>query len=184
MSKIGSGFRARRVALLAAAALVAGIATGAQAQELVQTFKDPAFGGNPFNGDYLLAIANTGRPAAPTTPAPVTTTADLLAAQIQSQLTSSLSSTILSAIQNAKVGQSGSFTIGNDQISYARAANGTTVTFKNTTTGVVNTILIPPPGSTGTASTASTAVTAFGSAISAEQALAATGAGTLGQPPL
>jgi curli production assembly/transport component CsgF len=152
----------------------------ALAQDIVQTFRDPAFGGNPFNGDYLLAIANLSRPKEPTDPVTTPTEEELLASQIKSQLTSSLSLTVISAIQNAKVGQSGTFTFGDQQITYSKSVSGTNVIFKNTKTGETSEIFVPAPGSTGTP-----AASARASTVSAEQALAAGGSSVaLSLPPL
>lgn len=128
------GFRNLLIFALASAG------AGASAQEMVQTFKDPSFGGNPFYSDHLLTIAGYHRPSPPTV---VTSPEDLLASQLRAQLTSTLSTNILTTITTAKAGDSGNFTVGSQQISFTKTATETTVTFTNTKTGEVSTIVIP-----------------------------------------
>ena len=141
----------RMVIGTAAAALAMG-STGAQAQDLVHHFLDPSFGGNPFYSDHLLAIAAIDRPAQPTTPTTTPTQEELLAQQLRAQLLSQLSGNILDQIQNAAVGDTGDFTFGNQQVSFTRTAAQTTVTFTNTTTGEVNTLVIPASNASASAS--------------------------------
>jgi curli production assembly/transport component CsgF len=166
--------RGLRAALLGSVALAAPQAAGAQ--EMVHSFTNPSFGGNPFYSDHLLSIANLHRPAAPSEPSP--TPEDLLAAQIRSQLTSSLSFDIVRTIQNAQPGQSGEFVVGNQVISFTRTETATRVLFTDTRTGEVSEIVIPVNAP---------ARSPFGAAAasaSAEQVLGAAGAAPLvGNPP-
>lgn len=135
--------------MLAATALF--VAAPASAQQIVHRFQNPSFGGNPFNAEHLLAIANLDRPAAPKEPTtPPLTEQQLIVQQIQSRLLSSLSSNLVSTIQNAKPGQSGEFTLGDQIIRYTKSATETRVTFINTTTGEETEIVIPS-GTTGSA---------------------------------
>lgn len=180
---------AKRVFVTAATACSLGMTpvTGVAAQELVHTFRDPAFGGNPFNGDYLLAIANLSRPKEPEEPADLPTDDELLASQIRAQLSSTLSLTVINAIRTAKVGQSGSFDVGDQTISYTRTVQGTRVTFTNTKTGESSEIFLPDPAFTGASSAMSLASAGAAPARSAEQELAASvtkSRDLLGPPPL
>ena len=120
--------------------LAVGASAPAAAQEIVFTFQNPSFGGNPFYSEHLLAIAGFDRPSQPTE---VTSPEDLLAAQLRAQLSSTLSANILTTIQTAKPGDMGSFTVGNQQIDYSRTATETTVVFTNTRTGETSTLVIP-----------------------------------------
>jgi curli production assembly/transport component CsgF len=152
-------------AIMVPAALVGGAST-ASAQELVHTFINPSFGGNPFYSDHLRGIAEIHRPDEPEEPdSPTPTPEELLVSQLQAQLRATLSSNILRAIQTAQVGQSGEFLVGNSRINYTRTTLGTRVTFTNLETGDVREIFVPS-GSTGVASA---------SASSAEAALGAPG---------
>jgi curli production assembly/transport component CsgF len=139
---------------------------------MVHTFRDPSFGGNPFNSEHLLAIAGFDRPAQST---PTTSPEDLLASQLRAQLTSSLSSSILTTIQTAKPGDTGSFTVGSQVISFARTATETTVTFTNTRTGEVSTLVIPV--------SKTTTPSPFGASPSGESALIGVSQ-SASQPPL
>jgi curli production assembly/transport component CsgF len=163
-----------RAAAAAGGIAIASLAPGAaQAQDLVHQFNNPSFGGNPFNSEHLRAIAELDRPKAPTDDAGTPSAEELLASQIRSQLTSSLSLTILSTIQNAQPGQSGNFTLGDQRISYVRTATETRVTFFNTRTGVTSELIIPVnPAGSGSAPGMTSAA-----AGSAEQLLG--GAGSL-----
>lgn len=158
-----------------AAAFVVGVlaltSTATSAQDLVHRFIDPSFGGNPFNSDHLLAIATIDRPAAPTTPSTTQTQEELIAQQLRAQLLSQLSGNILDQIQNAAVGATGNFEFGNQQVSYARTATGTTVTFTNTTTGAVNTVVLPAAGAASSASSSATAALAGRVAVASSESL-------------
>ena len=149
-----------RLAIGTALAALAMGSTSAQAQDLVHHFLDPSFGGNPFYSDHLLAIAAIDRPAQQTTPTPTPTQEELLAQQLRAQLLSQLSGNILDQIQNAAVGDTGDFTFGNQQVSFTRTAAQTTVTFTNTTTGEVNTLVIPAANASASASVSADTATA------------------------
>ena len=153
---------------------IIGGASAAFAQEIVHTFNNPSFGGNPFYSEHLLAIAGIDRPEAPEEPTePAPTAEELLVAQLRASLTSSLSSNILQTIQTARPGDTGTFVVGAQRISYVRTATETRVTFTNTTTGETSELVIPVRGApTSTASAASS--------MSAEQALGANGATPVG----
>lgn len=149
----------RRTAVLAIAMVAASSAVPAQAQDLVHRFIDPSFGGNPFYSDHLLAIANIDRPKEKTTATPTPTDEELLAEQLRARLLSQLQGNILDSIQNAKVGDSGTFNFGNQTVSYTRTGTETRITFTNTTTGETNTVVIPAsttpvPGTTGAVTSA------------------------------
>ena len=169
-------------AAMSALALIAlvGAPSAAQAQELVHRFINPSFGGNPFYSEHLLGIANIHRPDEPEEPAtPLPTEEEALANQIRSSLNSQVQSQILERIRNAQPGQSGNFTLGDQQISFVRTATETRVTFLNTKTGESRVIVVPVPGAnTGTLGVAS--ATAAGR--SPEQALGALG--TVANGPL
>ena len=144
---------AARGAIAAASLIVLAAApSAAQAQELVHRFINPSFGGNPFYSEHLLGIANIHRPAQPEEPAdPLPTEEEQLVAQLQSSLNSQIQSQLLDRIRNAQPGQSGNFTLGDQQISFARTATETRVTFLNTKTGESRVIVVPVPGAnTGT----------------------------------
>ena len=155
--------RARRVVVPVGIALV--LAAPAGAQDLTFRFTDPSFGGNPFYSDHLLAIANLDRPSAPSTPTMTDTQEDLIAQQLRAQLLSQLSGTIRDAIANAAVGGTGSYVVGNQTISFVRTATETTVTFTNTATGEVNTVVLPVVPAASSSGANTTSVAAAGSGV-------------------
>ncbi len=170
---------ASRGAIVAVAlAALAAAPSAAEAQELVHRFINPSFGGNPFYSEHLLGIANIHRPDAPEEPEdPVPTEEEQLVAQLQSSLNAQVQSQILDRIRNARPGQTGEFTLGEQRISFTRTATETRVTFVNTRTGERREIVIPVPGAnTGTAGVATAA------RRSPEQALG--GLGTVPNGPL
>ena len=157
----------------AASAMTAATLCGAQpalAQEFVQNFINPSFGGNPFNSDHLIAIATLDRPAAPEDETPAPTPEDLLVSQLQASLNATLSSNVLRTIQNAQPGQSGSFNLGDTRVSFTRTASETRVTFVNSRTGEQREIVVPVAGA---ATSGAASATTLGSA---ERILAATSA--------
>lgn len=166
--------------LLAAAAAAAalGASLPATAQELSHTFINPSFGGNPFNSDHLVAIANLDRPAAPKDPEdPASTPEELLISQLQAQLNATVSSNIFRDIQSAQPGQTRTYTIGQTTVTFVRTATETRVTFTNAETGETKEIVIPVTP-TGT----SVAPTGL-SQLSAEGILAATGSSAFSNNP-
>jgi curli production assembly/transport component CsgF len=183
---VGTALRVRRALTGTAVALVFMAAPQAGAQELVHTFRNPSFGGNPFYSDHLNTTAGYSRPKQREEVTPPLTEDDLLAQQIRSRLTSSLTSDIIQRIEAAKPGESGEFVFGNQRITFQRGTTETRVTFANTTTGETREIVIPvrPAGSNPSFSLGS-----------AEQNLLSPSAGTgtsprtsaevlLGRPPL
>lgn len=142
----------RPIRAFVAAALLLAPAAPAAAQEFTQSFLNPSFGGNPFYSDHLLAIAGLDRPEEPEEEDDAPTADELLVSQLRAQLTSSLSSDILRAIQAAQPGDTGTFVIGDQTVAFARTATETRVTFTNGRTGEVSELVIPvSPGTTSVA---------------------------------
>jgi curli production assembly/transport component CsgF len=194
------GLRAPRAAKPLAAVLLAGAALfaagPASAQELVHTFTNPSFGGNPFYSEHLLATAEIHRPTRPEEPAEETPSEEeLLASQLRSQFLSQLSGEIRRRIQTARPGDTGTFELGDQRISFVRTATETQITFVNTRTGETRRVVIPAGSTTDPFGTAPTQTAsrqipvpvipgqapASGQRLSPEQALGARGA-TTGRP--
>ncbi|HZG47510.1 MAG TPA: curli assembly protein CsgF [Allosphingosinicella sp.] len=188
---------AKRLAatLLAGAAFFA--AGPASAQELVHTFTNPSFGGNPFYSEHLLATANIHRPDEPEEPSdPPPSEEELLASQLRSQFLSQLSGEIRRRIQTARPGDTGTFELGDQRISFVRTATETQITFLNTRTGETRRVVIPAGSNTDPFGATPAQMAAAGQVavplipgqsapanrqVSAEQALGAIGA-TTGRP--
>lgn len=156
-----------------AAAAWALFAQPAAAQELSHRFINPSFGGNPFYSEHLLTIANIHRPEAPEEPeGPAPTEEELLVAQLRAQFLSQLTSEIRQRIFAAQPGDTGSFELGTQRISFVRRGDNIEITFLDTTTGVESRIVIP-------ASTDPFSAVPVRSA-SAEQSLGVPNSGALG----
>lgn len=169
---------ARRIGMFGI--VLAGAAAGgtAQAQELTHRFINPSFGGNPFNSDHLLGIANIHRPDEPEEEQPEPDSFESQQAEtIRRQLSAQIFEQIREKIRDAKPGESGTFEAGDQRISFTRTATETRVTFTNITTGKTEVVVVPVESS----STAFAAATSSAPSLSAEQALGAIG--TLGTVP-
>lgn len=166
---------------VAAAGLLTALSAPACAQEFTQTFINPSFGGNPFYSDHLIAIAGLDRPEEPEDEDDTPSADELLASQIRAGLTSSLTSDILLAIQNAEPGDTGRFVIGDQIITFIRTAGETRVTFTNGRTGEVSELVIPvSPDATSAANRAlAQRVVAPLATADASQAAAASAAGEM-----
>ena len=165
--------RATRGAVAVALTLSAALASEAQAQELVHRFINPAFGGNPFNSDHLLATANADRPKEPQNTAPPASDEELIARQIRGRFLSDLSADITEAIATAKPGQSGNFEFGDQRISFTRTQTETRITFVNARTGERSEVVIPVTGASSSSAPGASSLSAL---ASPEQALGAFGA--------
>lgn len=167
---------------MAAVMLACVAASPASAQELVHQFTNPSFGGNPFNSAHLLGIAAINRPAAPDTTSQRfgLTEQQLLVRQIQSQLLSSLSQGLVTAITGANPGDSGSFVIGDQRITYSRTLTEIRLTFFNSSTGETTEIVLPVINTTPAAAAAAMAAyTAPEAALTSNGVGAAAGASSV-----
>ncbi|MFC4593938.1 curli assembly protein CsgF [Sphingobium tyrosinilyticum] len=161
---------------LAALGMIA-LATPVSAQELKFEFRNPSFGGNPFNSDHLLATATAQRPPQKSSGADGTgelTEAQLFARQIQSRLLSALSSSVVEAITGSDPGTSGEFTVGDQKISFERTLSEIRLSIFDNSTGETTDIVVPVL----TLNTANAAAASSASANSVESSLAASLAGT------
>jgi len=129
--------------LAAAFGLVA--AGSASAQELVYTPINPAFGGNPFNADYLLGVASAQRPERERTEAEERqlSEAEQFARQLQSRLLSALSSSLVESITGADPGTSGEFVVGDQTIFFERSLTAIRLVITNNLTGEITEITVP-----------------------------------------
>lgn len=135
-----------RIAVAAAALL--GFAASAQAGELHYVPVNPTFGGNPFNGPFLLSVANANNfdhLTNPNAPNPFTqfntstpSTNDLLRQALVSNLISQASTQAVNAILGTggvTPQNSGTFVIAGETINFTRIG------------GQINVTLIDPNGS-------------------------------------
>jgi curli production assembly/transport component CsgF len=121
---------------LAAAAPVA-------AQDLVHTPISPTFGGNPFNSQHVLGVANANNDFRDPRAASSNSQADIFARQLQSRLLSALSSQIVDAIFGENPQESGTISFGGQTIEFFRSLEEVTLIIKNDTTGEETRIVVP-----------------------------------------
>lgn len=131
-----------RRAALAAGILVA-CSTAASAQQMVYTPINPSFGGNPFNSQHLLGIANAQNNFKDPSAAGSGSQSDIFARQLQSRLLSALSNNIVNAIFGPNAQNNGTVDFGGQTISWTRALDEVTVTITDDATGEVTTIVVP-----------------------------------------
>ncbi len=129
-------------AAFAAAVLVA-LPSSASAQDMVYTPINPSFGGNPFNSQHLLGIANAQNKYKDPDAASNGSQADIFARQLQSRLLSALSSQITDAIFGENAQQHGTVDFGGQTIEWNRDLDQVTLTITNDDTGEVTTIVVP-----------------------------------------
>ncbi|MEI7669801.1 MAG: curli assembly protein CsgF [Pseudomonadota bacterium] len=111
------------------------------ASPLTYTPVNPDFGGNPFNGSYLLSNASANNHYV----APQNSTSSALDSLVTTSVLSSVSANISNKILNSTNGQSGTFNTGTDTISYVNNGGTVTMTVFNNATGKT-TILTFPAG--------------------------------------
>lgn len=118
----------------------------ALAGSLVYTPTNPAFGGSPLNGSWLMQQAtaeNQTTKSASSSSAPPLTQSQIFAQQLQSQLYASLANQITQSIFGANAQTSGTFTFQNTTITFAKVAGQTNITiFDGTTTTQIS---VPTP---------------------------------------
>lgn len=131
-----------RRAAVAAGILIA-CSTAASAQQMVYTPINPSFGGNPFNSQHLLGIANAQNNFKDPSAANSGSQSDIFARQLQSRLLSALSNNIVNAIFGPNAQNNGTVDFGGQTISWTRALDEVTVTITDDATGEVTTIVVP-----------------------------------------
>jgi curli production assembly/transport component CsgF len=129
-------------AAFAAVVLVA-CASGASAQDMVYTPVNPSFGGNPFNSQHLLGIANAQNKFKDPSSATTGSQADIFARQLQSRLLSALSSQITDAFFGENAQEHGTVDFGGQTIEWNRDLDQVTLTITNDDTGEITTIVVP-----------------------------------------
>ncbi len=112
--------------------LLGGIAPSSSAQDMVYTPTNPSFGGNPFNSQHLLAIAETDRPERPSDSfssliGEDDSQADFFVRQLESRILARLSSDITDAIFGADAEPSGQFVFEDTTIDFETLLNGSVI---------------------------------------------------------
>lgn len=129
-----------KVSLLACGLLCA---SPVVAQDLVHRPISPTFGGNPFNSNHVLGVANANNDTRDPRAASTNSQADIFARQLQSRLLSALSSQIVDAIFGDNPQESGTISFGGQTIEFFRGLDEVTLIIRDDTTGEETRIVIP-----------------------------------------
>ena len=129
-----------RAGLLACAALCA---SPVMAQDVVYRPISPTFGGNPFNSNHVLGVANANNDTRDPRAATSNSQADIFARQLQSRLLSALSSQIVDAIFGDNPQEQGTISFGGQTIEFFRSLDEVTLIIRNDTTGEETRIVVP-----------------------------------------
>ncbi len=140
-----------RVWLSTMTVFMLGAAVPAGARDLVYTPVNPAFGGSPLNGTYVLglATANNRFRTSPEQRQQERQTSLSNGQQFERQITSALLSQIASNIGQQILGEnardSGTFSIGGTSVQFQRIGGQISVDITEGSTGGRTNILIPAP---------------------------------------
>jgi curli production assembly/transport component CsgF len=115
----------------------------AMAQDIVYQPVNPSFGGNPFNSNHLLGVANAQNDYRDPRSTSNSSQADIFARQLQSRLLSALSSQIIDAIFGENPQESGTISFGGQTINFFRSLDSVTITIINDETGEETVIVVP-----------------------------------------
>lgn len=130
--------------IVCAAAALTATAVPAAADQLKYEPRNPAFGGDSFNADYLFRsaeIQNQYRPG--TASRSEDSLADSFARSLQSRLLSGLANDVVDAIFGDNPQESGRIVFGEQEITFVRGLETVSVTIFNNATGETTTIEVP-----------------------------------------
>jgi curli production assembly/transport component CsgF len=113
------------------------------AQDVVYEPVSPTFGGNPFNSNHVLGVANANNDTRDPRAASTNSQADIFARQLQSRLLSALSSQIIDAIFGENPQESGLISFGGQTIEFFRSLDEVTLIIRNDETGEETRIVVP-----------------------------------------
>ncbi|MEO1324285.1 MAG: curli assembly protein CsgF [Pseudomonadota bacterium] len=132
----------RKFAVAAAIGCLA-CTTPAMAQDLVHTPISPTFGGNPFNSNHILGIANAQNDTTDPDAVDRNDQSSIFARQLESRLLSALSSQIVDAIFGENPEEQGTITFGGQTIEFFRSLDEVTLIIRDDNTGEETRIVIP-----------------------------------------
>lgn len=124
-------------------AAVFAVAAPVAAQDVVYRPISPTFGGNPFNSNHVLGVANANNNTRDPRAATSNSQADIFARQLQSRLLSALSSQIVDAIFGDNPQESGIISFGGQTIEFFRSLDEVTLIIRNDETGEETRIVVP-----------------------------------------
>jgi curli production assembly/transport component CsgF len=118
-------------------------ASPALAQDLVHEPISPTFGGNPFNSNHILGIANAQNKTRDPDAVDRNSQSNIFARQLESRLLSALSSQIVDAIFGDNPQDQGTITFGGQTIEFFRSLDSVTLIIRDDDTGEETRIVIP-----------------------------------------
>ena len=127
----------------AIAACAVACAAPLAAQDVVYEPVSPTFGGNPFNSQHVLGVANANNDFRDPRAANSNSQADIFARQLQSRLLSALSSQIVDAIFGENPQESGTISFGGQTINFFRSLEDVTIIIRDDATGEETKIVVP-----------------------------------------
>jgi curli production assembly/transport component CsgF len=119
------------------------VATPVYAQDLVHQPISPTFGGNPFNSNHILGIANAQNDTEDPDAVDRSSQSSIFARQLESRLLSALSSQIVDAIFGENPQEQGTISFGGQTIEFFRSLDDVTLLIRNDDTGEETRIVIP-----------------------------------------
>lgn len=119
------------------------MASPAFSQDLVHEPISPTFGGNPFNSNHILGIANAQNKNTDPNAVNRNDQSSIFARQLESRLLSALSSQIVDAIFGDNPQEQGTITFGGQTIEFFRGLDSVTLIIRNDETGEETRIEIP-----------------------------------------
>jgi curli production assembly/transport component CsgF len=129
--------------LIGAVSAICATASPAFAQDMVYQPVNPSFGGNPFNSNHLLGVANAQNDYRDPRSTSNSSQADIFARQLQSRLLSALSSQLIDAIFGENPQEQGTISFGGQTIKFFRSLDSVTITIINEETGEETVIVVP-----------------------------------------
>lgn len=124
-------------------ALLVWAAVPAQAQDLVHTPISPTFGGNPFNSNHVLGIANAQNDTRDPRSENNNTQADIFSRQLESRLLSALSTQVVDAIFGENPQDQGTISFGGQTIEFFRTLDEVVLILRDDNTGEETRIVVP-----------------------------------------
>jgi curli production assembly/transport component CsgF len=119
------------------------VAVPAAAQDITYEPVSPTFGGNPFNSQHVLGVANANNDFRDPRASSNNSQADIFARQLQSRLLSALSSQIVDAIFGENPQESGTISFGGQTINFFRSLEEVTIIIRDDATGEETRIVVP-----------------------------------------
>lgn len=119
------------------------VGTSATAQDLVHTPISPTFGGNPFNSNHVLGVANAQNNTRDPRSQQTNSQADIFARQLQSRLLSALSSQVVDAIFGDNPQEQGTISFGGQTIEFFRTLDEVVLILRDDDTGEETRIVVP-----------------------------------------